>query len=113
MVDWLNQLKQGTLQESSTKKLIKIPDPLILTNGKDPQFDNWLLLIKQKLHANVDHFNMIELQMAYVISLIAGKAREHIIPHIYNELINKYLIIEDMFEHLKTIYSNPNRVVNT
>jgi hypothetical protein len=68
--------------------------------------------MKQKLRANVDHFNTIELQMAYITSLIAGKAREHIIPHMRDELINKYLIIEDMFEHLKTIYSNPNRVVN-
>jgi hypothetical protein len=50
--------------------------------------------------------------MAYVTSLIAGKAREHIIPHMHDESINKYLIIKDIFEHLKTIYSNPNRVVN-
>jgi hypothetical protein len=69
--------------------------------------------MKQKLHANADHFNIIELQMAYVTSLIAGKAREHIIPYIYDELINKYLIIKDIFEYLKTIYSNPNKVVNT
>ena len=112
MVDQLNQLEKGTLQESSAKKSIKIPNSLILTNGKDPQFDDWLLLMKQKLHANVDHFNITELQMAYIISLITGKAREHIMPYIYDKLINKYLIIEDMFEHLKTIYSNPNRVIN-
>jgi hypothetical protein len=68
--------------------------------------------MKQKLHANVDYFNTIELQMAYIISLIAGKAREHIIPYMYDESINKYLIVKDVFEHLKTIYSNPNRVVN-
>jgi hypothetical protein len=50
--------------------------------------------------------------MAYVTSLIIGKAREHIIPYMCDKLINKYLIIKDVFEHLKTIYSNPNRVVN-
>jgi hypothetical protein len=50
--------------------------------------------------------------MAYITSLITGKAREHIMPHICDELINKYLIVEDIFKHLKTIYSNPNRVVN-
>jgi hypothetical protein len=61
----------------------------------------------------MDHFNIIELQMAYITSLIAGKAREHIMPHICDKSINKYLIIKDVFEHLKTIYSNPNRVVNT
>jgi hypothetical protein len=50
--------------------------------------------------------------MAYVISLIISKARKHIMPHMRDESINKYLIIEDVFEHLKTIYSDPNRVVN-
>jgi hypothetical protein len=50
--------------------------------------------------------------MAYVTSLIVGKAKEHIMPHMCDELINKYLIVKDVFEHLKTIYSNPNRVVN-
>jgi hypothetical protein len=55
---------------------------------------------------------MTELQMAYIISLIAGKAKEHIMPHMCDKSINKYLIIEDIFEHLKTIYSDPNRVVN-
>jgi hypothetical protein len=50
--------------------------------------------------------------MAYVISLIISKARKHIIPHMRDELINKYLIIKDIFKYLKTIYSNPNRVVN-
>jgi hypothetical protein len=61
MVDQLDQLKQGTLPESSAKKLIKIPNPPILTNGKDPQFDDWLLLMKEKLRANADYFNIIEL----------------------------------------------------
>jgi hypothetical protein len=50
--------------------------------------------------------------MAYIISLIAGKVREHIMPRMRDESINKYLIVKDVFEHLKTIYSDPNRVVN-
>ena len=68
--------------------------------------------MKQKLRANIDHFDTIELQIAYVTSLITGRAREHIIPRMRDESINKYLIVKDVFEHLKTIYSDPNRVVN-
>lgn len=37
------------------QKTVKIPDPPMLTDGKEPQFDNWMLLITQKLEANADH----------------------------------------------------------
>ena len=107
-----DQLEQDNPQEPRAKKSTTIPDPPILTNGKDPRFDDWLLLMKQKLRANADHFDTIELQIAYVTSLIAGRAREHIMPRMRDELINKYLIIEDVFEYLKIIYSDLNRVVN-
>lgn len=49
-------------------KTTKIPDPPMLTVGKEPRFDDWLLLMNQKLAANTDHFNTSQLGMAYVTS---------------------------------------------
>src|SRR5436190_22865891 len=37
-------------------KSAKIPDPPILTDGKDPTFKSWKLQIWGKLHVNADHF---------------------------------------------------------
>lgn len=63
-------------------KSAKIPDPPMLTDGKEPQFEDWLLLMRQKLATNHDHFDAPELCMAYVASCCDGKAQRHIIPHL-------------------------------
>jgi hypothetical protein len=51
-----------------TKKLTKIPDPPILTDGKEPKFEDWLLRIKDKLATNKDHYLTAALRLAYVKS---------------------------------------------
>ena len=82
----------------------------MLTDGKEPRFDDWLLLMNQKLTANKDHYNTAELRIAYVASLCDGKARKHITPRLRDESDSKYEDSTDILEHLKTIYYNPNRV---
>ncbi|ODM14962.1 hypothetical protein SI65_09714 [Aspergillus cristatus] len=79
------QLTNNGSQESmpattSVRKTTKIPDPLMLTDGKEPQFEDWLLLMTQKLAANADHFDTSQLRMAYIASHCEGKARKHITP---------------------------------
>ncbi|BCR91318.1 uncharacterized protein ACHE_70161S [Aspergillus chevalieri] len=61
-------------------KSTKIPDPPMLTDGKEPRFEDWLLLMSQKLTANADHFDTSQLRIAYVASRCDGKARKHITP---------------------------------
>ena len=65
---------------TSVRKTTKIPDPPMLTDGKEPQFEDWLLLMTQKLAANADHFDNSQLRMAYVASRCEGKAWKHITP---------------------------------
>ncbi|ODM22623.1 hypothetical protein SI65_00212 [Aspergillus cristatus] len=91
-------------------KSTKIPDPPMLTDGKEPQFEDWLLLMTQKLTANADHFDTPQLRMAYVASRCEGKARRHITPRMRDDTMNLYTDSKDMLDHLKTIYSDPNRV---
>jgi hypothetical protein len=55
-----------------TKKLTKIPDPPILTDGKEPKFKDWLLRIKDKLATNKDHYPTAALRLAYVKSQYGG-----------------------------------------
>ena len=65
-------------QASTKQKSAKIPDLLTLTDDKEPQFEDWLLLMIQKLKANQNHFDTPQLQQAYVISHCNGKAQRHI-----------------------------------
>jgi len=37
-------------------KSAKIPDPPLLTDGKDPTFDSWKIQVNGKLTVNADHF---------------------------------------------------------
>ena len=56
------------------QKTTKIPDLPMLTDGKEPQFEDWLLLMSQKLTANADHFNIPQFCIAYIASCCEGKA---------------------------------------
>lgn len=103
-----NQHQQPSIP--AARKTTKIPDPPMLTDGKEPRFDDWLLLMNQKLAANADHFNTSQLRMAYVASRCEGKSRKHITPRMREGALNPYDDSKDMLDHLKTIYSDPNRV---
>ena len=91
-------------------KSAKIPDPPLLTDGKEPRFEDWLLLMSQKLAANADHFDTPQLRKACVVSRCEGKARKHIIPRLRDDSMNPYTDSKDMLNHLKAIYDDPNRV---
>lgn len=82
----------------------------MLTDGKEPRFEDWLLLMGQKLAANADHFDTPQLHMVYITSCCKGKARKHITPCMQGDAINPYTDSKGMLDHLKTIYSDPNRV---
>ena len=77
-------ISQITVEEHTSSqafinhKSVKIPDPLMLINSKEPQFEDWLLLMTQKLKANQNHFDTPQLQQIYVISHCDGKAWRHI-----------------------------------
>lgn len=106
-----NNGNQGPMPATTNaRKSTKIPDPPMLTDGKEPRFEDWLLLTTQKLTANADHFDTSQLRMAYVASRCEGKARKHITPRMREDALNPYADSKDMLDHLKTIYSDPNRV---
>jgi hypothetical protein len=46
----------------------------MLDDGKAVWFDNWLVLIKQKLIENANYYNIPGLQIALILGYITGKA---------------------------------------
>lgn len=100
----------GNASSQSSRKSAKIPDPPLLTDGKEPHFEDWLLLMTQKLKANGDHYDSPQLRIAYVASRCDGRARKHITPRMREGVSNPYDDSKSMLDHLKTIYDDPNRV---
>ena len=93
-------------------KSAKIPDLPLLTDSKDPTFDNWKIQIVSKLKVNADHFATEQACMTYVFSCTGGDAQNHLKPQISPQLINPFVTAEDMIQHLAGIYEDPFRVQN-
>jgi hypothetical protein len=41
-----------------TCKMVKLENPPMLNNGKAVRFDDWLVLMKQKLTENANHYDI-------------------------------------------------------
>lgn len=91
------------------RRTVKLPDPPILTDGKEPKFDDWMAQMKTKLKANADHYSSNLLQVAYVQSRLGGRAAEHAAPRFHEDSVNQYQTADEVFEHLKSIFFDPNR----
>lgn len=66
---------------------MKFPNPPILTNGKNPNIDNWLVQMHGKLKANVDHMSINQQQMVYVQSQVRGLAMKHLQPQLHADTV--------------------------
>ena len=93
----------------SKNKSTKLLDPPILTDRKEPAYDDWLAKMQSKLEANQDHFPTQALQIGYIQSRIAGTAALHINPRLRPTAINKFKTADEIFEVLDKVFSDPNR----
>jgi hypothetical protein len=96
----LNTPRNGTGSQAipAAYKSTKIPDPPMLSEGKEPHFEDWLLLIKQKLAANSDHFDTPALCMTYIVSRTEGKAQRHLASRMRDNASNPYTDAKDIVE---------------
>jgi hypothetical protein len=83
----------------------------MLDDGKAVRFDDWLVLIKQKLTENADHYDIPGLRIALVLGCMTGKAQRHMAPRLREGAVNRYKDSDEIFEHLKVIYNDPNRLI--
>ncbi|OJD10369.1 hypothetical protein ACJ73_09822 [Blastomyces percursus] len=88
-------MRQSPMPQDHRERSVKLPDPPLLTDGKDPKFEDWYSKMKGKLEGNADHYTTEALRMAYVESRTGGNATAR-----------------EMLDCLKTIYLDPNRVQN-
>jgi hypothetical protein len=108
----LNALRH-TRQETPAyerKRSTKLPDPPIFTDGKDMKYSDWLSRIRNKLRANGDHYPTDEIQIAYVEGRIGGEAATHISPRLRADAVDPYRTVQDLLDHLNSIYEDPNRL---
>ncbi|QGA19826.1 hypothetical protein EYB26_007521 [Talaromyces marneffei] len=86
----LHEVEQGREEStpapaSSGKKSSKLPDGKRLIDGKDPKFES---------------------------CMCEGEAAEHLLPRFRKDSPQRYRDVDDIIEHLKTIYHDANRVTS-
>jgi hypothetical protein len=86
----------------------KLPDSLIFIDGKDLKFSDWLSRIKNKLCVNEDHYLNKLIKLAYIEGRIKGKVAMHISPRLYEDALNPYNTVQDLFNYLKSVYEDLN-----
>ena len=71
---------------------------------------NQLARIQNKLCENEDYYPTKSIKLAYVKGLIRGEATKRISPRLRHNAINPYTTIQDLYDHLTTLFENPNRM---
>src|SRR4030081_1272706 len=93
-----------------SSKSTKIPDPPLLTDGKEPTFESWKLQIQGKLRVNADHFPTDEAQMTYIFGRTGGDAQKHLSPQYNEESEDPFLSGKEMISYLASVYEDPYKV---
>lgn len=91
------------------RKSTKVPDPPLLSDGKTVKFKAWKTEIKRKFKLNQDHYPTTAHQLVHVISRCEGKALSHISPRMQDDSATPYQTIDDVFDHLQTVFYDPNQ----
>jgi hypothetical protein len=68
--------------------------------------------MEDKLAVNADRYQTSALRLAYVKSRCGGRASAHIISRSRSNVMKQYQDAPDIFDHLKTIFLDANRVLN-
>jgi zinc knuckle protein len=92
-------------------KLMKIPDPPLLSDGKDPDFDSWMMAMHRKMRASAAMLPTEDYRMIYVASRTTGDAERYLAPRLRANAVDPFTTAQQMFDHLEKIYGNPNRAM--
>jgi hypothetical protein len=93
----------------SDRRSPKQPDPPLLSDGKDPTYTSWSILVQAKLQDNDDHFPSENSKLTYVYGRTTGAAQAHLEPRFEYGAPNPFLTVDEVIAHLAAIYQNPMR----
>ncbi len=98
-----------TLFDNEHHKFFKFSNSFIFTDEDESTWDSWRVKINDKLQTNVDHFDNENICIVYVISRLEDDAAEHIFAQHRHNASHSYILIYELFEHLKEIYDDQNK----
>jgi hypothetical protein len=108
IIEHLTPLVQGKgVIDIKHPKSTKQPDPEIFSGTGDVKYSLWKLQMNGKFLVNGDHFDSEVHKLVYFFGRTSGDAQTHLQPRYEDDSVNKFTIVDQMFEHLDNIYLNP------
>lgn len=87
-----------------------IRDAPLLSGGKNPRYDEWAVLIRNKLRAHAEQMPTPDLRLAYVSSRCTDLALMYITPRMRQNAELPYTDVDELMEHLEEMFGDRNRL---
>jgi len=101
--------KLFTLFNNDHHKSFKFLNLSVFINEDESTWNSWRIKINNKLQTNVDHFINETICIVYVIFRLEDDAAEHIFAWHWHDALHSYILINELFKHLKEIYNELNK----
>ncbi len=95
-----------------TKRSVVISNSTIFIEDKT-KFEHWLSTMQSKLEANVDWYSIERMTMTYVSTRLDEETYKHISARLNKNFSRRYLIVDEIFEDLKRVYVDLNKMQTT
>ena len=103
------QWKLFTLFKNNHCKFFKFSNSFIFTDEDESTWNSWRVKIDDKLKINVNHFDIENIHIVYVISRLKDDAAEHIFIRRHHDVSYSYTSTDKLFKYLKKIYDDLNK----
>jgi len=80
---------------------VKIPDPPVLTDGRNPPIDTWLVDVSRKLRGNAAQFPTEDIKISYVVGYIQGQARGFVQARLEEDSPKPFTTVQQILDTLK------------
>jgi hypothetical protein len=95
-----------------TKRSIVMSNSTIFIENK-VKFEHWLTIMQSKLKANENWYLIKRMIMTYVNITLNEETYKHISTRLNKISARRYLIVNEMFDDLKRIYADSNKMQTT
>lgn len=109
--NYRNQTERGSSADVAerTKRSMKLPDPEIFKDNIEVRIDQWLVVMRNKLMGNADHYPTEQDKIIYVLTRVGGQAFGFIEPRAKQNAVDAFQKAEDILDALYSVYGDQNK----
>jgi len=84
------------------------PHPDKLSDGKNPAFEDWLALMKDKFRFDAESYPTEEQRISYIRGRVEGKAASHLRPRLGDGAASPLATCDEIFDFLRSVFRDRN-----